>query len=521
MFGNIHLDILGSISDAVCYVNSDRQIEYWNEAAETLTGYSFEEVRGKDFTAVLNYEDLAGTRLPPGDYPVAMCLQSSRSIIGNVSLVCRDNHKIYIEENASPVLKGKRIIGSVSILRDNSRVFPALEAYAKNHRKDRLIPICAWCKKIKVLNESWEQIEKYLTDEGFGVFTHGMCPDCADKIFEKKVYLESYQNICKAISSSLSLNEVLNLIVTNAVKVMNVKASMLRLLNKETEKLEVAAFYGLSDDYVNKGPVDYDASIADALSGKAVSIYDITSDTDSRYRTEAEGEGIRSILSIPVKFKKEVIGVLRMYTSEPVKYTDEEMKFMLAIAEQAAIAIINARTFETSLTSAKQYLRVFEEVTKVVSSTLRLNEVLDLIVKKLPEVMNLRAATIRLLDPTGQKLELAASYGLSMKYLGRGPVDTEENVREALQTRPVAIADVATDKRVHYQKEALEEGIRSILTLPIIARDKVIGVLRLLTDRPRQFSEEDVSFSASLAEVCGTAIENARMYERLSNLSSK
>lgn len=381
--------------------------------------------------------------------------------------------------------------------------------------RDRLIPICAWCKKIKVTEESWEQIEKYLTDQGFGVFTHSMCPDCSDKIFEKKIYLESYQNICKAISSSLSLNEVLNLIVTNAVKVMNVKASMLRLLNKETQKLEVAAYYGLSEKYVNKGPVDYDKSIEDALLGKAVSIYDITSDTNARYRNEAEEEGIRSILSIPVKFRSEVIGVLRMYTAEPVKYTNEDMKFMSAIAEQAAIAIVNARTFETTVSRAKEYLRVFEEVTKAVSSTLRLNEVLDLIVKKLPEVMSLKAATIRLLDSSGQKLELVAAYGLSEKYLGRGPVDTEENVREALQTRPVAIYDVTTDTRVHYQKEAKEEGIKSMLTLPIVVRGKVIGVLRLLTDTPRNFTEEDIAFSASLAEVCGTAIENARMYEQL------
>jgi len=289
---------------------------------------------------------------------------------------------------------------------------------------------------------------------------------------------------------------------------------MLRLLNKETQKLEVAAHYGLSDSYVNKGPVDYDKSIADAMEGKAVSIYDITSDSDARYRRDAEQEGIRSILSIPVKFKKEVIGVLRMYTAEPVKYKDEDLKFMAAIAEQAAIAIVNARTFETTVSRAREYLRVFEEVTKAVSSTLRLNEVLNLIVRKLPEAMNLKAATIRLLDATGQKLELAAAHGLSEKYLGRGPVDTEENIREALQTRPVAIYDVSTDQRIHYQKEAMEEGIKSMLTLPIIAKDKVIGVLRLLTDRPRHFTEEDIAFAASLAEVCGTAIENARMYER-------
>lgn len=387
--------------------------------------------------------------------------------------------------------------------------------------KNKLIPICAWCKRIKITDNLWEQIEKYLTDEGFGVFTHGMCPDCAEKIFEKRVYLESYQNICKAISSSLALDEVLDLIVKNAVKVMNVKASMLRLLNKDSQQLEVAAYYGLSERYVNKGPVEYDQSISDALSGKAVSIYDITADTDAKYRKEAEEEGIRSILSIPVRFKDEMVGILRMYTSEPVKYKDEDLKFMTAIAEQAAIAIVNARKFETTISRAKEYLRIFEEVTKVVSSTLRLNEVLDLIVRKLPEVMNLKAATIRLLDNTGKKLNLVAAHGLSEEYLGRGPVDREENVKEALQTRPVAIYDIATDPRVLYQKEAMKEGLKSMLTLPIVAKGKVIGVLRLLTDRHRQFSEEEIAFSASLAEVCGIAIDNARMYEQLQRHSGQ
>lgn len=515
MFRNIYLDILNNISDGVYYINSDRKIEYWNKGAEILTGYSSEEVKGRICDEVLSLQDESGVKLLVYEYPAILCLQSSRTYVKSLFLVDKNKKKIYIEEQASPVLRSGKIIGAVCVLRDNTRVFPAVEAHIKSHGRERLVPICAWCKKIKISEKSWEQIEKHLTDEGFGVFTHGMCPDCADKIFEKKVYLESYQNICKAISASLSLNEVLSLIVTNAVKVMNVKASMLRLLSKETQKLEVAAYHGLSERYANKGPVDYDKSIADAMEGKAISIYDITSDSDARYRRDAEQEGIRSILSIPVKFKKEVIGVLRMYTAEPIKYKGEDLKFMTAIAEQAAIAIVNARTFETTVSRAREYLRVFEEATKAVSSTLRLNEVLNLIVKKLPDVMNLKAATIRLLDATGQKLELAAAYGLSKKYLGRGPVDTEENVREALQTRPVAIYDVSTDPRVHYQKEAMEEGIKSILTLPITAKDKVIGVLRLLTDRPRHFTEEDITFSASLAEVCGTAIENAKMYEQL------
>ncbi len=380
--------------------------------------------------------------------------------------------------------------------------------------RERLIPICGWCKKIRTDHDKWEDVEVYLTKRGLGEFTHSICAVCAEKIFSKRIYLESYQNICKAISASLALDEVLKLIATNVVKVMNVRASSVRLLNRETKQLELAAYHGLSERYANKGPVDYDGSIVDALAGKPVSIYDITADESSRYRKEAMAEGIRSILSIPLRFGDEVIGVLRMYTSEPTEYSGEELKFVAAIAEQAAIAIVNARVFEKTLSKEKEYLRVFQEVTRAVSSSLQLDEVLDMIVRTLPEIMDLKAATIRLLDKSGKCLELAAAHGLSERYLARGPVDMEENIREALAEKPVAIADVSTDPRVYYRKEAGEEGIKSMLTLPVIARGKVIGILRLLTAHVRQFTRQDMDFAAALAEQCGTAIENARMYER-------
>ncbi len=384
-----------------------------------------------------------------------------------------------------------------------------------NERKrERLIPICGWCKKIRTEQETWEGIEVYFARTGLGEFTHSICPECAEKIFSKRIYLESYQNICKAISMSLSLEEVLTLIVTNVVKVMNVKASSLRLLNKETQQLELVAYHGLSEKYVNKGPVEYDGSIDDALEGKSASIYDITADENARYRKEAMEEGIRSILSIPMHFGGEVIGVLRMYTSEPVEYSGEDLKFVSAIAEQAAIAIVNASVFEKTVSKEKEYLRVFQKVTKAISSSLQLKEVLDLIVKTLPEVMGVKASTIRLLDQTEKRLELVASYGLSDRYLGRGPVDMEENIQDALNEKPVAIYDVSTDERVYYRKEAEEEGIKSMLTLPIRSRGGIIGIMRLLAVQPRHFSQQDIDFAAALADQCGTAIDNARMYER-------
>jgi PAS domain S-box-containing protein len=513
--GNTYRQILDNMPEGVYLVDIDQKIQYWNSAAGSLTGVSADEVLRKSFHArLIQYEDEKGNPLQAFEYPVALCFQEKKIVSRLFYLKSVDNKKIQVEESASPLFSKGQFKGVIATIKNITRCIDMVEYRLKSERKERLIPICGWCKKIRSDKNYWEQLETYLTNEGFGIFTHGMCPSCADKIFEKKIYLESYQQICKSISASISLEEVLQLIVRNVVKVMNVKASLLRLLNKDTNQLELAAYYGLSEKYANKGPVAYDASIDDALAGKSVSVYDITEHEDSKYHKEALDEGIRSILSIPLRLEKEVIGVLRMYTTEPVMYTDEDLKFITAIAEQGATAIVNARRFEKAVSREKEYLKVFQEVTRTVSSTLHVREVLDMIVRKIPEVLKLKAATIRLLDHTGKKLILVASYGLSEKYLNRGPVDTEENVIEALNEKPVAIHDVTTDSKIRYQKEAAEEGIKSILTLPVVARGKVLGILRLLTGEHRAFSLQEIDFSASLAEQCGIAIENATMYEK-------
>jgi len=78
MFRNIYLDILNNISDGVYYINSDRKIEYWNKGAEILTGYSLEDVRGKNCEEIFSFEDESGAKLPTYEYPAILCLQSSR-----------------------------------------------------------------------------------------------------------------------------------------------------------------------------------------------------------------------------------------------------------------------------------------------------------------------------------------------------------------------------------------------------------------------------------------------------------
>lgn len=161
----------------------------------------------------------------------------------------------------------------------------------------------------------------------------------------------------------------------------------------------------------------------------------------------------------------------------------------------------------------KSYLELFIEVTKAITSKLNMNEVFGLIARKIPEVIGVDAATIRLLDSKGNKLVLHAASGLSDEYLHRGPVDMESSVMKALKGTPIAISDVATDSRIQYLEASRKEGIKSMLVVPIPIRGEVSGVLRLLTRTPREFLPLEIDFVAALAEQCGIAIENARIYE--------
>ncbi len=380
--------------------------------------------------------------------------------------------------------------------------------------KKKLVPVCGWCKKIRVDDTTWKGIEEYLDSQGLGESTHGMCPACSERIFQKRIYLESYQQICKEISSSISLNEVLSLIVTNITKVMAVKACLLRLINKEKRRLDVAAYHGLSEDYVNKGNVTFDKSVEDSLSGKPFSVYDITAHKDASYYEEDVQEGIRTIISIPLKVKNELIGVLRMYTDEPMDYNDEDLKFLSAIAEQAALAIMNAKEFETIVSKEKEYLKLFQELSKVINSSLNVDKVLNMIVVKVREAMNVMAATIRLMDERDKGFRYAAAYGLSKKFLSMGPIDDEMNIIEEIREEAVAIYDVIADPRVVQQELAFKENIKSMLIVPIKVRNNMIGILRLFTGWLRNFAQQEMDFAAALAEQCGIAIENARIYEK-------
>ena len=331
---------------------------------------------------------------------------------------------------------------------------------------------------------------------------------------QEKGYFESFLEVVKAVNSTLDRQEVLDLLVSNATQVMNLKASAIRLLDEKQQALELEASHGLSQKYLNKGPVDADKSIADSMEGKTISVYNVTEDPRAQYPKEAEEEGIVSIISLPLRIKGRVIGVMRLYTPEPREFSEEEINSAEALAEMGAIAIENARMYE-KIKRDYETLMSFREAVKAVNSTLDLRAVLNVLVKNMVQALQLKASAIRLLDPKKRTLELVASDGLSQKYLNKGPVDADKSIADAMEGKTISVYNVTEDPRAQYPKEAEEEGIASIVSVPLRIKGRVIGVMRLYTPKPREFSEEEINSAEVLAETGAIAIENAKMYERI------
>jgi len=168
-------------------------------------------------------------------------------------------------------------------------------------------------------------------------------------------FFSAFVNISKAISSSHDLKEVLDLIVKHGVDSLSLKAGAVSLWNKKENRLELVAQRNLSEEFINKGPVLADKSMPGAfITKRPVVVPNVEKDKQIQYPEACKKEGIESILSVPIVFKDNVIGMLRLYDSKPREFSYKEVEFITALAEQGGIAVENARYMEKVMKDHKK-----------------------------------------------------------------------------------------------------------------------------------------------------------------------
>jgi len=167
------------------------------------------------------------------------------------------------------------------------------------------------------------------------------------------------------------------------------------------------------------------------------------------------------------------------------------------------------------MTKEKDYFRTFCKVSKAFGSTLSKEKLLDLIVESAIDTMDAKAACLFLADEKRDIFVPTAQKGLSDDYLHAKPLRAKSIVQAVLKGGYLAIRDATSDPRVENHEAKKTEGIASILDVPVMVSDKVIGVLALYTATPRDFSSDEIEFLTALADQGGLAIQQASLLERI------
>ncbi|MGA9535143.1 MAG: GAF domain-containing protein [Desulfobacterales bacterium] len=166
------------------------------------------------------------------------------------------------------------------------------------------------------------------------------------------------------------------------------------------------------------------------------------------------------------------------------------------------------------------YFKSICKVSRAFGTTFSKSKLLDLIVTSAIETMDAKAACLFLADDEEDVFIPVAQKGLSDRYLHAQPLHAKKIVGAILKGGHLAIRDATEDPRVENHEMKKAEGIASILDVPVIVKDKTIGILALYTAKPRDFSEDEVDFLTALAEHGGRAIEQSRLLERIRNNST-
>ena len=164
-------------------------------------------------------------------------------------------------------------------------------------------------------------------------------------------------------------------------------------------------------------------------------------------------------------------------------------------------------------------LTALYNATMLMAESRDLSTILNRTTRLIAEVMECKAASIRLLDPEKGELTIRAVHNLSTTYLSKGPILLSKSEIDRIALSPRGwelVRDMTTDPRVLFPAEAKAEGIHAMLCVGMRYKGKAVGVLRVYTDESRSFTQQQIDLMRSVASQAAAAIENARLAEESS-----
>jgi len=316
--------------------------------------------------------------------------------------------------------------------------------------------------------------------------------------------------VADVLATSLDLDTTLRGVSEVVRKVIDYEIFAILLLNEKTQELRFRFQVGYPAEFAERSRIKVGEGVTGlaAQSRQTVLINDVR--TDARYI--AGVPNVCAELAVPLITKNRVIGVIDLEAREPGSFTEEHSRLLTLIASRMAAVIENAQLY-TRTTRQARILLLLNEISRELTSILNLDELLARIAELLRRLIDYQMFSILLLDATGETLQhrfsLRFHENIHLKHdvpLGRGVVGSAVESKQA-----VLVPDVTKDSRY----VELNPETRSEMAVPLIYKDKVIGVLDLEHTRRGFFTEEHKRTLTTLAAQMAIAIENARLYEEI------
>ena len=316
--------------------------------------------------------------------------------------------------------------------------------------------------------------------------------------------------VADAVNTTLDLNTLLQRVAEMLKRVIHYEIFAILLLNDKTQELKVRFQVGHPPEVAERIRI----KVGQGVTGRAALLREavLVNDVSSEENFINSAPGVHSELAVPLIAKNKVIGVLDVEAAQANAFTEEHKHLLTLFASRIAAGIENARLYTRVSRQARQ-LTLLTEISRELTSILNVDQLLQRIADLVTRIIDFQMFSILLLDPTGTVLQhrfsLRFNESVHLKHeipLGQGLVGYAAQNGQA-----VLVPDVSKDSR--YIKANPET--RSELCIPLIYKDKVIGVLDIEHTRRGYFNDDHVRIMTTMAAQVAIAIENATLYERI------
>jgi len=336
--------------------------------------------------------------------------------------------------------------------------------------------------------------------------------------------ISALHEIGTKLVSTLDLSAVLEEIAGSAIQLIGAQRCAVFELDPGDQRLHMRASRGMRLDQpfmpmklgqgaAGSAALQRQPVFSPDVGAQPLPMYDEAwEEAGTTLREVVRRRGYRAILAVPLVSKETGLGAICIYWDEIHAYDEREVQLLTALAQQAAVAIENARLFEEIERRAREQAAV-NAIATAVSRSLHLDELLQTALDKVLEVTGRECGYIRLKDPVTGEIKLATHRGISDAYVevllhGRTPGGKTDHVLASGE--PLVVND---PDGTGLKSETRREGRQAIVWIPLKARGEVIGILNVATTRPIPFTPRDVELLQSIGNVIGVAVENARLFE--------